>query len=632
MLPFLLAAVISAGVGLPVARKLVASRVEAEADRRLVEIADSVGALIENSEKQALLSADVVASAPAVLSALHEEASLASALNLRKDALELQELSLYVPEFQAGDAPRYYGGPPVTRRFQSSETTTRIREALIQQVIETGAAASGVAIAPQAAQVIGVSPVRGMSGGNGGIQGVILAAFFMDEGYIREIGSVIGTEVVIVRDNAIIVSTMEDENRLELLLNEGFLNSGSETSSGNFTYQESAYRLLAKPLIIRGNQQGFVLVAQPIEVLSTLNRNIQTILLIFSAVFVITSLGLGISASSFFSRPVVAVAQATTQIRQGRLDQRVPVSYFLYKDEITELSENFNEMAARLKELYEGLEALVDQRTQELLEERQKLQETLDELEIARDEAVAANQAKTEFVSVVSHELKVPMTSIKGYSDLMLAGMAGELTGQQREFLLTVRNNVLRMATLVSDLNDISRIESGNLRIEPTEVNLGEVIAEVLKITQEQMDQKHQSLQMSVPNDLPMIWCDRNRVNQVLLNLISNAYKYSPEGGKIAINAWECEAQENGVTKKFVRVAIKDNGYGISIEEQQKLFQKFFRSDDDRARRAPGTGLGLSITKNLIELQQGKIWFESALNEGTTFYFMLPASDHEESV
>jgi signal transduction histidine kinase len=626
MLPFLLVALISAGVALPVTRRLVAARVEAEADRRLVETADSVGALIENSEKQALLSADVVANLPTVYASLEDDNLLAAALNFRKESLELQELSLYAPDFQPGDAPRFYGGPPVTRRFQTSEATTQIREALIMQVLETGISASGVAVAPQSAQVIGVSPVRGMGAEEGEIEAVILAAFFMDEGYIREIGSVIGTEVIIVRDNAIIATTISDESNLELLLNEGFLNPDTEVNATNFTSQNIPYRLLAKPLTIGNSPQGFVLAAQPIEVLSALNRNIQAILLLLSAVFVITSLGLGIFASYFFCRPVAALASATTNIRQGQLDQRVPVSFFVYKDEITELTENFNDMAARLKELYEGLEALVDQRTQELLEERQKLQETLDDLDVAHNEAVAANQAKSEFVSVVSHELKVPMTSIKGYSDLMLAGMAGELTEQQREFLLTVRNNVLRMATLVSDLNDISRIESVNLRIEPADVNLGEVISEVLTMTREQMDQKKQVLQMNIPHDLPMIWCDRNRVNQVLLNLVSNANKYTPEGGKIAINAWACEIYKNGQNSHYVQVAIKDNGYGISIEEQQKLFQKFFRSDDDRARRTPGTGLGLSITKNLIELQQGKIWFESALNEGTTFFFMLPVS------
>jgi signal transduction histidine kinase len=276
----------------------------------------------------------------------------------------------------------------------------------------------------------------------------------------------------------------------------------------------------------------------------------------------------------------------------------------MFKDEITILSENFNSMAKSLKDLLTSLEDRVNQRTQELAE--------------ARDDAVAANKSKSEFVSVVSHELKLPMTSIKGYSDLMLSGATGALNENQANFLNTIRNNVNRMATLVSDLADISRIESGNIRLEPREVPVWDVIDEVVTLTRTQVTQKNQTVTVNIPNELPKAWCDRNRLAQILTNLVSNANKYTQEGGAIVVHA----TREDGM----IQIKVEDNGLGMAPEDQEKLFSKFFRSADEKIREAPGTGLGLSITKNLIELQGGKIWFESEFRKGTSFFFTVPVS------
>jgi signal transduction histidine kinase len=287
---------------------------------------------------------------------------------------------------------------------------------------------------------------------------------------------------------------------------------------------------------------------------------------------------------------------------KGDLNQKVNTSYLLFKDEITVLSENFNSMAANLSDLYTSLEEKVEQRTHELQE--------------ARDEAVSANRSKSEFVSIVSHELKLPMTSIKGYSDLMLSGATGQLNENQTSFLTTIRNNVNRMATLVSDLADISRIESGNLRLEPREVPVWDVIDEVVTLTRTQVTQKNQTVTVDIPKELPKAWCDRNRLAQILTNLVSNANKYTPEGGAIIVHAT--------LETNLIQIKVEDNGLGMTPEDQQKLFSKFFRSADDKVREAPGTGLGLSITKNLIELQGGTIWFESEFRKGTSFYFTVP--------
>lgn len=228
----------------------------------------------------------------------------------------------------------------------------------------------------------------------------------------------------------------------------------------------------------------------------------------------------------------------------------------------------------------------------------------------------AANRAKTEFISFVSHELKQPMTSIKGYTDLLVKGLAGELNDMQRSFLEVVRSNVNRMDTMVQELLDISRIESGRLRLEIGPVALREVIEEAVRVIRQEIEARRQTLEVKIVEPLPPVVADRNRVLQILTNLLSNAYKYTPEEGQIRVVAW----QENG----SVYCSVSDTGIGITPEEQERLFTKFFRSQNPVVRNVPGTGLGLAITKSLVELQGGRIWAESEPGKGSTFTFTLP--------
>ncbi len=243
-------------------------------------------------------------------------------------------------------------------------------------------------------------------------------------------------------------------------------------------------------------------------------------------------------------------------------------------------------------------------------------------------EVQMANQAKSEFVSLVAHELKNPMTSIKGYTELLLGGKVGPINEMQTNFLNTIRSNVERMSTLVSDLNDISKIEAGRLRLEFRAVDLNDVLDEVLRSTRRQIEEKRQVVNVHLPEYLPPIWADRTRLAQILVNLVSNANKYTPEEGQIVIgaeatsNRWDVDGAD-----QVVHVWVKDNGIGISPEDQPKIFQKFFRSEDYKAREAPGTGLGLSITKSLVEMQGGRIWFESEFRKGTTFHFTIPIAE-----
>jgi signal transduction histidine kinase/putative methionine-R-sulfoxide reductase with GAF domain len=244
------------------------------------------------------------------------------------------------------------------------------------------------------------------------------------------------------------------------------------------------------------------------------------------------------------------------------------------------------------------------------------------------DEVQRANLAKSDFVSFVAHELKNPMTSIKGYTELLAAGSVGAINEMQTNFLNTIRANVERMSALVSDLNDNAKIEANRLRLDFKPVDVADVVDEVMRSTRRQVDDKRQSVELYLSSGLPQVWADRLRVSQVLTNLVSNAHKYTPEGGKILVgaeataNQWDPEG-----AKEVVHLWVKDNGIGIGFEDQAKIFQKFFRSDDTKAREVPGTGLGLNITKSLVEMQGGRIWFDSEFRKGTTFHFTVPVAE-----
>jgi signal transduction histidine kinase len=232
------------------------------------------------------------------------------------------------------------------------------------------------------------------------------------------------------------------------------------------------------------------------------------------------------------------------------------------------------------------------------------------------EEVRQADRAKSEFVSFVSHELRTPMTSIRGYADMLGKGMCGPLSPQQEQFIDTIRNNAERMRVLVSDLQDVSRIETGHLRLDVQATALSGALEGALLTTQGQIEARSQQLTLNVPDNLPQVQADPARLTQILTNLLSNAYKYTPEGGRIRVRAW--------LQDGYVHCAVSDSGVGISPEDQAKLFTKFFRSEDPVVREVPGTGLGLCIVKSLVELQGGEIKVQSQPGKGSTFAFTMP--------
>jgi two-component system phosphate regulon sensor histidine kinase PhoR len=221
-----------------------------------------------------------------------------------------------------------------------------------------------------------------------------------------------------------------------------------------------------------------------------------------------------------------------------------------------------------------------------------------------------------DFVANVSHELRTPLTTIKGYAETLLEGALKEEVAFQ--FIQVIKRQSDRLAKIVEDLLTLSKIESKEFQLKIENLLLREVIEDVLNFIQETAEKKKISISLELPDTL-MVKADRNYLEQILTNLIDNAIKYGQEGGRLIISATQIKQIE-------IEIAVRDDGLGIPKEDLPRIFERFYRVDKGRSRELGGTGLGLSIVKHLVQAHGGRVWAESQLGEGSTFFFTLPFS------
>ncbi|TAJ20310.1 MAG: HAMP domain-containing protein [Dehalococcoidia bacterium] len=226
-----------------------------------------------------------------------------------------------------------------------------------------------------------------------------------------------------------------------------------------------------------------------------------------------------------------------------------------------------------------------------------------------------AERVKQDFVSMVGHELRTPLTLIRTTIDLLFEGDAGALNTTQSRIVEVLRNNADRLMSLITDLLDMSALDSGRMQINPANVEIDAIVRGVMEDVQGTATAKQHSLRAEVPTSLT-VWADAVRAQQILQNLVGNAIKYTPVGGVIEVRVRE-------VPGGFVEVSVRDDGIGIPPEEQAHLFEKFYRTTAGR-RTTGGTGLGLAIAKSFVELHGGQIWCESDGRSGSRFVFTLP--------
>ncbi|KKQ14182.1 MAG: Multi-sensor signal transduction histidine kinase [Candidatus Moranbacteria bacterium GW2011_GWF2_36_839] len=228
------------------------------------------------------------------------------------------------------------------------------------------------------------------------------------------------------------------------------------------------------------------------------------------------------------------------------------------------------------------------------------------------------DKAKTEFVSLASHQLRTPLSAINWYTEMLLAGDAGELNKEQRSFMDEIYNGNQRMVELVNSLLNVSRIELGTLAIEPRPTDFAKISNNVVKELINEIKIKQLKVKENYAKNIPLINADPNLTRIIFQNIITNAVKYTPEKGKIDI-ILEKES-------KNLLIKISDTGYGIPDNQKDRIFQKLFRADNVREKDTNGSGLGLYLVKSIVEQSEGEIWFESKENKGTTFFVRIPLS------
>jgi signal transduction histidine kinase len=269
------------------------------------------------------------------------------------------------------------------------------------------------------------------------------------------------------------------------------------------------------------------------------------------------------------------------------------------------------------------LQAEVDATTRELestnatlIERVRELKTLYKELQARVEELTKANHAKDEFLSIVSHELRTPLTSLTGFLSVLLEGEAGPISEQQKKFLGIAKQSATRLNLIISDLLDVSRIESGRLNLEMGECSLYDILHTSHEGLKASAAGKAIQLRLQALPTLPTIWGDPSRLQQVVDNIVSNAIKFTDRGGEVDIFG-----EEKG---DFLQVSIRDTGTGLTVAEQEKVFDMFYQADASTRRSAGGAGLGLAIARGIVNMHGGQISVQSEKGKGATFTFLIP--------
>ena len=322
-------------------------------------------------------------------------------------------------------------------------------------------------------------------------------------------------------------------------------------------------------------------------------------------VLLVGGLALAYMIARTAARPLKDLQNGVKAIAAGDLSTRVTISDGV---EVTELANEFNSMAGRLKDLYDNLEGKVQERTIELQEANDRLKE-FDDL-------------KSEFVSMASHELRSPMASMKMGVSTVLREMIGPLNEDQKLMLGIAERNIDRLTTLTSELLDLTKIEAGQLDILPAEVDLGTLAAEVVEADRPLAQHEGVDLVLAAPEEPVMVTCDRDRIYQVIQNMVGNALNFTEEGSVTVSVAKE--------TADRARVCIKDTGLGIPDDAIETIFDKWSRAHAETRSEKRGTGLGLAISKGIVEAHGGSVTLQSKVGTGTTVCFTLPLRGPDE--
>ena len=381
--------------------------------------------------------------------------------------------------------------------------------------------------------------------------------------------------------------------------------------------------VLVRSIVFEGKPSGTVCIRSNLE---ELDNRLQRYIGIASIVLLVC-LTAALLVSSIFRRavaePIIQLAGLAKAVsREKNYSVRAP--HTRAGGELALLIDAFNEMLAQiqqnekaLREARDDLERRVEERTAELVKAKGEVEAFSLSILRAKEELERASKFKDQFLSTMSHELRTPLNAVLGFSELLTEERYGPLNERQQRYVKHIHTGGKHLISLINDILDLSKIEAGRLQLTIEAVLVSTAFAEVADTMRPLADKKSQTLLREAPSGLSLR-ADPTRFKQILMNLIGNAIKFTPEGGKIQLSAL--------VDDCAVRVEVRDSGPGIPLAEQQRIFEAFYRLGDTN-KKIEGTGLGLAITRRLVELHGGQLGLESQPGSGSCFFFTLPTAE-----
>jgi signal transduction histidine kinase len=342
----------------------------------------------------------------------------------------------------------------------------------------------------------------------------------------------------------------------------------------------------------------WVFVEEPHDSALTSVSNLVKAIIAISAIGSFVVLMLAFYLSRQMSKPIQDLRQGVANFAGGQLDSRLSIRT---GDELEELAVEFNSMATQLQDYTQNLEQKVADKTREL------------EL---------ANQHKSEFLANMSHELRTPLNAVIGFSDALKEEYFGTLNDKQREYVQDIAGSGQHLLSLINDILDLSKIEAGKMELDMSVFSVLAAIDNAMVLIRERALRQSVTVSADVAADVDVITGDERKFKQVLINLLTNAVKFTYPNGWVKVSAV--------VTTTDLVVSVADNGLGIAKEDQEIVFQEFRQLSKAGSAKHEGTGLGLSLTKRIVELHGGRIWLESEVGKGATFTFCIPRNVEEK--